>query len=443
MEFDNAYKYSVLRSGKHSLTRELYLTSSTMSRQINANSSTPRHRVGASALSRRPSGAARRLSYSPEDEVVPLRRPDPVPRRSAPLLAPRRNRSPVRHPTRSPTRRSAPSPAPRSSQSGDQAHQRALHLHESIQNEILPLRSPDYSPVRSFEPFTIDSDDDDNDDEFEPDFESDVETQEVKPEKEIILMCNICSCAFTDLENRNSSFVTSTQCDHAVCIKCYLKIIFSKESYKCSICNRETDCCRMYTETGIQEIKAVNARTDKEAIKKHWGFLRKDNMPDKNIELNTIQKLQAELVQLRAETARAQHDVNMIKSDNQMLKQQLEFKDLELHRESEKRLKLQDNLNSITADHKIITTSNQTLKQQLESRESDNQTLKEQLRLKDLALKRESQNMLKLHEENKTLNDATKNLQSQLNAQIIETKLKMEMFAQQHNNLMEKFKNSL
>ncbi|AJD09173.1 immediate early protein 2 [Condylorrhiza vestigialis mutiple nucleopolyhedrovirus] len=408
-----------------------------MSRQINANSSTPRHRVGAGA--RRSSGAARRLSYSLEDETV--RRSDPVPRRSAPLPAPRRNRSPVRHSTsRSPTRRNAPSPAPRSSQLGDQAHQRALRLHEELQDEILPHQSPD---DRSFEPFIIDSDDDDDDDEFEPDFESDVETQEVRPEKEIILMCNICSCTFTDLENRNSSFVTSTQCNHAVCIKCYLKIIFQKEIYKCSICNRETSHCQMYTETGIQEIKAVNARFDKEAIKKHWNFLRKDNMPDKSIEFNTIQKLQAELVQLRAETARAQHNVNMINSDNQMLKQQLEFKDLELHRESEKRLKLQNDLNSITTDHHMITTSNQTLKQQLESRESDNQTLKEQLRLKDLELKRESQNVLKLQEENNTLNGVTKNLQGQLNAQIAETKLKMEMFAQQHNMLMEKFKNSL
>ncbi|AAQ91658.1 immediate early protein 2 [Choristoneura fumiferana DEF multiple nucleopolyhedrovirus] len=410
-----------------------------MSRQINANSSTPRHRVSGGALSRRSSGAARRLSYSPEDETVPLRRSDPAPRRPAPLPAPRRNRSPVRHPARFPTQRSAPSPAPRSSQPGDQAHQRALRLHENIQDEeIQPYRSPDYSPVRSLEPFIIDSDD-----EYEPVYDSDVETQEVLPEIEVTLMCNICSCTFTDLENRTSSFVTSTECDHTVCIKCYLKIIFVKNSYTCSICKKETDRCRMYTEKGIQELKAVNAQSDKEAIKKHWGFLRKDNMPDKNIELNTIQKLQAELVQLRAETTRAQHDVNMIKSDNQMLKQQLEFKDLELHREYEKRLKLQDDLNSITTDHQMITTSNQTLKQQLESRESDNQTLKEQLRLKDFELKRESQNVLKLQEENNTFNGATKNLQSQLNAQIAETKLKMEMFAQQHNILMEKFKSSL
>nr|ALR72333.1 immediate early protein 2 [Anticarsia gemmatalis multiple nucleopolyhedrovirus] len=402
-----------------------------MSRQINANFSTPRHRVSAGALSRRSSGAARRLSYSPEDEAVPLRRPDPAPRRSAPMPAPRRNRSPVRHPTQSPTQRSASSPAPRSSQPGDEAHQRALRLHESIQDEILPYRSPDYSPVRNSEAFIIDSDD-----EFEPDFDSDVEIQEVRPEKEITLMCNICSCSFTDLENRNSSFVTSTQCDHAVCIKCYLKIIFSKESYKCSICNRETDCCRMYTETGIQEIKAVNARSDKEAIKKHWGFLRKDNMADKTIELNAIQKLQAELVQLRAETARAHHDVNMIKSDNQMLNQQLEFKELEIERESEQRLKLQDDYNS-------ITSKNQTLTQLLKSMESDNQTFKEELRLKNIELMRKSQNVSKLQEENNTLNGAIKNLQSQLDAQIAETKLKMEMFAQQHNILMEKFKNSL
>ncbi|ABI13928.2 immediate early protein 2 [Anticarsia gemmatalis nucleopolyhedrovirus] len=409
-----------------------------MSRQINANFSTPRHRVSAGALSRRSSGAARRLSYSPEDEAVPLRRPDPAPRRSAPMPAPRRNRSPVRHPTQSPTQRSASSPAPRSSQPGDEAHQRALRLHESIQDEILPYRSPDYSPVRNSEAFIIDSDD-----EFEPDFDSDVEIQEVRPEKEITLMCNICSCSFTDLENRNSSFVTSTQCDHAVCIKCYLKIIFSKESYKCSICNRETDCCRMYTETGIQEIKAVNARSDKEAIKKHWGFLRKDNMADKTIELNAIQKLQAELVQLRAETTRAHHNVHMIKSDNQMLKQQLEFKDLELKRESEKRLKLQDDINLITTDHNLITSKNRKLTQLLESKESYNQTLEKELRLKDLELQRECQNVLKLQEENNTLTKATKNLQSQLDAQIAETKLKMEMFAQQHNILMEKFKNSL
>nr|ALR70134.1 immediate early protein 2 [Anticarsia gemmatalis multiple nucleopolyhedrovirus]ALR71076.1 immediate early protein 2 [Anticarsia gemmatalis multiple nucleopolyhedrovirus] len=404
-----------------------------MSRQINANSSTPRHRVSASALSRRSSAAARRLSYSPEEEAVLLRRPDPAPRRSAPLPAPRRNRSPVRHPTQSSTRRSALSTAPRSLQPGDQAHQRAVRHYENIQDdEILPYRSPDYSPVRSLEPFTIDSDDD----EFEPDFDSDVETQEVMPEIEVTLICNICSCTFTDLENRTSSFVTGTECNHTVCIKCYLKIIFEENSYTCSICKKETDRCRMYTEKGIQEIKAVNALSDKEAIKKHWGFLRKDNMADKNIELNAIQKLQAELVQLRAETARAHHDVNMIKSDNQMLNQQLEFKELEIERESEQRLKLQDDYNS-------ITSKNQTLTQLLKSMESDNQTFKEELRLKNIELMRKSQNVSKLQEENNTLNGAIKNLQSQLDAQIAETKLKMEMFAQQHNILMEKFKNSL
>ncbi|QBC75989.1 immediate early protein 2 [Neophasia sp. alphabaculovirus] len=417
-----------------------------MSRQINANSSTPSHRVGAGA--RRLSGAARRLSYSPQEEAVPLRRPDsasPAPRSSRFGELPRN----VIEDSRSSRFGELPrnviedlggvlNYAP-DTVASNYAHQRTVRYQENLQDEIQPYRSPDYSPVRSLEPFFII----DSDNEFEPDFDSDVETQEVLPEIEVTLMCNICSCTFTDLENRTSSFVTSTECDHTVCIKCYLKIIFEENSYTCSICKKETDRCRMYTEKGIQELRAVNAQTDKEAIKKHWGFLRKDNMPDKNLELNTIQKLQAELVQLRAETARAHHDINMIKSDNQMLKQQLEFKDLELNRESEKRLKLQDDLNIITTDHQMITTSNQTLKHQLESKEFNNQTLKEQLRLKDLELKRESQNMLKLQEKNNTLNGATKNLQSQLDAQIAETKIKMEMFAQQHNTLMEKYKNSL
>jgi hypothetical protein len=254
--------------------------------------------------------------------------------------------------------------------------------------------------------------DDDDDDEFESDFETDSENQVAMPEVDVALICNICSCEFTDIEDRTSSFVTSTACDHAVCVKCYLSIIFRKDFYTCSICKRSTRSCRMYTQKGIQELQAINAKIDPDAIKRHWGFLRKDNMLDKTGQLNDIQKLQAELVKLRSETTRANHDINMVLSDNQLLQQQLEFRDAESKRESQNK---QKELEKLYQDKLKLQEENNKLK------EENN----------------------KLQEENNTLNGATKNLQNQLDAQIGETRLKMEQFAQQHNNLMDKFKNLL
>ncbi|AFY62816.1 immediate early protein 2 [Samia ricini nucleopolyhedrovirus] len=200
---------------------------------------------------------------------------------------------------------------------------------------------------------------------------------------EVSLYCHICSCTYTDLQNYNSTFVASTECHHAVCFKCYVSIVFDKQSYRCSVCNRTTTACRAYNRDGVVELRTVRTLRDREAIKTHWNNLFKHNILDCPVD-DKNSKLQAQLDESRALTALAQHKADMATSDNQMLRQQLECK---------------------------------TVQAQIKAREK-----------------------LVLQQQYDALRAANDKLQSQLDDQVAATKVKMEKFAQQHATLMENYK---
>ncbi|AWD33673.1 immediate early protein 2 [Antheraea proylei nucleopolyhedrovirus] len=202
---------------------------------------------------------------------------------------------------------------------------------------------------------------------------------------EVPLYCHICSCTYTNLQNYNSTFVTSTECYHAVCFKCYVSIVFNKEFYKCSVCNRTTAACRAYNRDGVVELTTVRTLRDHEAIKTHWNNLFIHNIPDSPFDdKNNIRKLEAQLDESRALAAFAQHKADMATSDNQMLKQQLECKAVQAQIETRKKLVLQQQHDALRA--------------------------------------------------------AYDKLQNQLDSQVAATKVKMEEFAQQHATLMENYK---
>nr|WHM28306.1 ie-2 [Dasychira pudibunda nucleopolyhedrovirus] len=364
----------------------------------------------------------RRLTYSPPD-AAPAQRASPP--RSAPRAAPRRV-----HVVGDP---SAPLRASYTLPNGDppeedddilfvdtaaeQARQRAVDLHERLRRELgermtrsptLFNYSPSYSPTspRSRSPDLIMPEDlqpareqplapfnDSDDDErlLEQVMLESAEAPQLPqappaPQIDVAVLCHICSCTFTDIQNYNSNFVTSTECNHAVCFKCYVSIVFGKESYKCSICNRTTISCRAYNRDGYVELSTMTTVRDSQAIKRHWAQLSDSNMSHSN-EMTAIQELQAELAELRAATARAHHDVNMARSDSQLLRQQLDVKEAELAHESNARLKLQ--------------------------------------------------------KQNETLSANNLSLQHQLDTQVIESRVKMEQFKRQHEDFMEKFRLSL
>ncbi|BAE72295.1 IE2 [Hyphantria cunea nucleopolyhedrovirus] len=273
----------------------------------------------------------------------------------------------------------------------EQARQRAVNLHESL---TTTPRSPDYSPVHSPSGQVIDSDDYNSDDDERMLEQILLESAEPpqtpqpapEPQEDVEVLCHICSCTFTDIKNYNSNFVTSSECNHAVCFKCYVSIVFNKEAYKCSICNRTTLTCRAYNRAGYVELSTVRTVRDNKLIKQHWMQLTESNMPH-NRDKTIIEELQLELADLRATTARAHHEVNMIKSDNLLLQQQVDFKNLELQQELNAKVKLQ--------------------------------------------------------KQNDTLSAANTFLQNQLDAQVAESKIKMDQFVRQHEAFLKKFKSSV
>ena len=114
--------------------------------------------------------------------------------------------------------------------------------------------------------------------------------------------------------------------------------------------------------------------------------LTDSNMPHAR-DKTAIEELQLELAELRAATARAHHEVNMVKSDNMLLQQQIDLKNLELQQESNAKSKLQN--------------------------------------------------------QNDSLRAANTFLQNQLDAQVAESKTKMDQFARQHEAFLKKFKSSV
>ncbi|AAA67992.1 immediate early gene 2 [Choristoneura fumiferana multiple nucleopolyhedrovirus] len=294
-----------------------------MSRQINANTPVSRRRSGL---------RGRRLSYSPEDAV-----PTPAPRfsilearRAADRPAEERMRAwHVIGDTSEPVTlrfvhnnaqytvhgnapfNTADFQEERDSQeteAANRAHQRAVHLHEhlhEVQETAAPL--PNYSPVHSPD-LTVMEDLETPRQRFETMFHAvDAESEDEAvplPQVDMAVFCHICSCFFTDIKNYNSSFVTTSECNHAVCFKCYTSIMFDKELFKCSMCNRATPTCRVYNHKGFVELLPTRAVRDKQAIKTHWAQLLDNNMSDSKVpEQNDVQKLQAELAELRAEMA--------------------------------------------------------------------------------------------------------------------------------------------
>lgn len=160
---------------------------------------------------------------------------------------------------------------------------------------------PNYSPVRS----------NDTDDDYDLNLAintslADEPQSPPEPQVDVAVLCHICSCTFTDIQNYNSNFVTSSMCNHAVCFKCYVSIVFNNESYKCSLCNKITPTCRAYNNEGYVELTTVKTVLDKQAIKRHWSHLDNSNKSD---ETTTIQKLRAELAELQAQHSTLQNQL--------------------------------------------------------------------------------------------------------------------------------------
>ncbi|AGR57043.1 IE-2 [Choristoneura rosaceana nucleopolyhedrovirus] len=229
---------------------------------------------------------------------------------------------------------------------GERAHHRAVQLHERLQQtEQTEAPSPNYSPVHTPVMHDLESPrqvwQDSSDDESEygfPHYSSSDESEDgvAPPQVDMAVFCHICSCTFQDTKNYNSSFVTTLDCNHAVCFKCYINIIFKKRLYKCSMCNLATRVCRVYNHRGYVELMSTRSVCDKQAIKTHWAQLLDSNMSDNNvsddtIEQNYVQALQSELAELRASTARAKEHLEEV----------IYTKNAELLEERDNRLKAQ------------------------------------------------------------------------------------------------------
>ncbi|BBU37485.1 immediate early protein 2 [Choristoneura diversana nucleopolyhedrovirus] len=271
-------------------------------------------------------------------------------------------------------------------EAANRAHRRAVQLHEHLhepQETTEPL--PNYSPVHS--PDLIAMEDLETPQNAFESFDGESEDEVAPlPQVDMAVFCHICSCTFTDIKNYNSSFVTTSECDHAVCFKCYSSIVFDKESFKCSMCNRATPTCRVYNHQGFVEISSTRSVRDRQAIKTHWAKLLNNNMSDSNVsEQSDIQKLQAEMAELRASTARAQHQAAIAHENNSTVLRLLNAKTAQL----------EDELN---AKYGLIN-------------------------------------------ENEQLKEHNRKLQSQIDAQNFKTKALVEEYLRQQTNLLDNLRN--
>ncbi|ABM05435.1 IE-2 [Maruca vitrata nucleopolyhedrovirus] len=157
-----------------------------------------------------------------------------------------------------------------------------------------------------------------------------------QPEEEIEVSCNICFTTFKDTKNVNSSFVTSIHCNHAVCFKCYVKIILNNSVYKC-FCGATSSNFRVYNKDGYVEFKPSGAALNENSIKQHWCELLENNTVNNiSADLNYVERLQKELKQMQTELSnlrvRVGHRMTMMDSDYIMLKHKHAVAELDLQK---------------------------------------------------------------------------------------------------------------
>ncbi|USC25983.1 ie-2 [Palpita vitrealis nucleopolyhedrovirus] len=213
-----------------------------------------------------------------------------------------------------------------------------------------PLSPSFYSPIRNM-PQSPDI--------FESPQSPQSPTSPEPQEKEIDVSCNICFITVRDVLNVNSSFVTSINCNHAVCFKCYVKIVLEHSVYKC-FCSLSSANCRVYNRDGFVEFKPVKITRNKDVIKQHWQELLNNNtINNENTNLNYVKQLQQELFELRNKTNKIQHELIMNKSDFVMLQQKYDVCKL--------------NLQKTNHDLEKSNEKNQNLQQQLDTQVSESE----------------------------------------------------------------------
>ncbi|QCF61060.2 ie-2 [Troides aeacus nucleopolyhedrovirus] len=206
------------------------------------------------------------------------------------------------------------------------ALQRDLDLEAQLMNEIAP-RSPIYSPPYSPN-YVIPQ----SPDLFASPQSPQPQQQQSEPEEEVEVSCNICFTTFKDIKNVNSSFVTSIHCNHAVCFKCYVKIIMDNSVYKC-FCSATSSDCRVYNKHGYVKFTPINVTHNQDSIKQHWRELLENNTVNNHTtDLNYVEQLQKELSELRAKTSQVEHKMTMLNSDYIILKHKHAVTELDLQK---------------------------------------------------------------------------------------------------------------
>nr|AIS92867.1 immediate early protein 2 [Bombyx mori nucleopolyhedrovirus] len=214
------------------------------------------------------------------------------------------------------------------------ALQRGLDLESQLMSEISP-RSPAYSPpypsndVLSQSPDLFDSPQSPQQHELELEEDEDEDEEEEEGE-EVEVSCNICFTTLKDTKNVDSSFVTSIDCNHAVCFKCYVRIIMDNSTYKC-FCSASSSDFRVYNKHGYVEFMPLTLIRNRDSIKQHWRELLENNtVNNRIIDLNDVERLERERSELRAKNSQVEHKMTMLNCDYAMLKHEHKITELKL-----------------------------------------------------------------------------------------------------------------
>nr|WRK23664.1 immediate early protein 2 [Bombyx mori nucleopolyhedrovirus] len=198
-------------------------------------------------------------------------------------------------------------------------------------------RSPAYSPpyssndVLSQSQDLFDSPQSPQQHQSELELEEDEDEEEEEEEgEEVEVSCNICFTTLKDTKNVDSSFVTSIDCNHAVCFKCYVRIIMDNSTYKC-FCSANSSDFRVYNKHGYVEFMPYNVTRNRDSIKQHWRELLENNtVNNRIIDLNDVERLERERSELRAKNSQVEHKMTMLNCDYVMLKHEHSVTELKL-----------------------------------------------------------------------------------------------------------------
>lgn len=164
----------------------------------------------------------------------------------------------------------------------------------------------------------------------ELELEEDEEEEEEEEAEEVEVSCNICFTTLKDTKNVDSSFVTSIDCNHAVCFKCYVRIIMDNSTYKC-FCSANSSDFRVYNKHGYVEFMPYNVTRNRDSIKQHWRELLENNtVNNRIIDLNDVERLERERSELRAKNSQVEHKMTMLNCDYVMLKHEHSVTELKL-----------------------------------------------------------------------------------------------------------------